>query len=367
MEQPRPEYYEEDEITLKELILKLQEFWKEIWKNKFLVIAVSGLFAIIMLAKAWVAPVTYPAKLTFMVNEDEGGGGMGGVASVLGQFGFGGGSSGQYNLDKLLELSRSRKIISMVLFEKIAMDGKQDYIANHIIDLYDFHENWEEDTTGLHGYYFIHDDTDAFARFENSALKSVYAKVVGNAESKIEGIVGSGYEEDTGILHLFSNSLSEELSIAITKILYEKLSKFYIEKTIAKQEQTYQIFKLKVDSIQAVLNSAQYNLLKFDDTNRMLTLQQYSFKKLQLQQEVQKMIMAYGEVYKNLALSEFALKSKTPFITTIDEPIGPITGERESKIKAIVIGGFVGGFLIILFLIGRKIFRDTMTDKKQII
>jgi hypothetical protein len=355
-------YREEDEITLKELILKIQEFWGEIWKHKFLVIAISALFAGFMFINAWSKPVTYPAKITFMVNEDGEGGGFGGVSSILGQFGFGGGRGGKYNLDKLLELSRSRKIVSMALFEKINIDKKEDYIANHIINLYKLHEQLEKDNKGLKNFYFKHSNINTFSRPENSALKSVYLKTIGNTELGIAGIMKNGYEETTGILHLSCNSLSESLSIDLTKILYKKLSKFYIEKTIAKQEQTYQLFKTKVDSIQTILNNTQYNLLKFDDSNRALTLRQYSFKKQQLQQEAQKMILAYGEAYKNYELSEFALKSKTPFITIIDEPIPPIKGNRESKIKAIIIGGFLGVFLIVVFLIGRKITQDAMNN-----
>lgn len=357
---PSQAYYEEDEITLKELILKIQEFGREIWNKKFLVIAISALFAGIFFIKAWVVPISFPAKVTFMVNEDEGGGSMGGMSSILGQFGFGGGGGGKYNLDKLLELSRSRKIISMVLFEKISIEGEQDYIANHIINLYGFHEKWANDESGLKQFYFKNSDVENFSRPENTALKPVYTKMIGNVEFDIKGIVSSGYDEATGILNISANTVSESLSIDITKILYEKLSVFYIEKTVAKQEQTYRIFKEKLDSIQTILNNAQYSLLKFDDSHRGLMLQQYTYKKQQLQQEVQKMMLTYGEVYKNLELSDFALKNKTPFITTIDEPIAPIRGVKESLIKSLIIGGALGFFFCSLFIIGRKILKEVM-------
>ena len=169
--------FESDEITLKELILKVREYWREVWKNRFLVLLISALFASIFLWRAWIAPVVYLAELTFMVNEDEGGG-LGGVASILGQFGLGGGSSGKFNLDKILELSRSRKIVSQVLFEEIEVDGKVDYIANHIIDEYAFHEDWEDDTKGLKDFYFINGEFEEFGRVENRALKLVYTKVI---------------------------------------------------------------------------------------------------------------------------------------------------------------------------------------------
>ena len=46
--------------------------------------------ATILGIRAYHQPNTYNAKLTFMVNEDEGGG-VNGIGATLGQIGFGGG------------------------------------------------------------------------------------------------------------------------------------------------------------------------------------------------------------------------------------------------------------------------------------
>ena len=63
-----------DEITLKELILLIKEYWGVLWGKKWYIIIaglVGGLiFGIIEYRK----PVTYTAELTFMVNDNEGGG-----------------------------------------------------------------------------------------------------------------------------------------------------------------------------------------------------------------------------------------------------------------------------------------------------
>jgi uncharacterized protein involved in exopolysaccharide biosynthesis len=126
---PQQEYYQDDEITLKELILKIQEYWQEILKNWKLIFLIIIPFVAFFLIKAFLTPATYSAQLTFMVNEDEGGGGFGGVSAILGQFGFGGGGQSSYNLDKILELSRSRKIIQMALFEKVNIDGKKGLLS----------------------------------------------------------------------------------------------------------------------------------------------------------------------------------------------------------------------------------------------
>lgn len=355
--QPQLYNMEEDEITLKELILKVQEFfWEAVrywWIIALFVIPIIGF----MLYRAFTTPPTYRATLTFMLNEDEGSG-MGGVSAILGQFGLGGGSRGKVNLNKLLELSKSRRIVQMALFEKVSIKGENDFLANHIIFKYDYHEKWKENTTELKGFLFSHDSIPSFSRVENNVLKRLHQHILGTPNT--ESLASTSINDDSGIMTLLTNTNHEELSICLAEILYQKLSKFYIDKTIEKQQKTYELFKAKTDSIQQALDNTQYRLLRFKDTNRSLTLRQYEAEEIKLQQEVQKLILAYGEAYKNLEVADFSLKSSTPFIQMIDLPIAPIKPKKESKLKALLMGFFLGGFLGLIFVFGRKVIRDTM-------
>ena len=77
-------YLEEDEITLKELILKVKEFFQEVLKNWLLVVLITLPFVLYFFYQAYKMPITYTSELTFMMNDDEGGGlgGLGRVAFV---------------------------------------------------------------------------------------------------------------------------------------------------------------------------------------------------------------------------------------------------------------------------------------------
>ena len=108
-----PPYYEDDEITLKELILKLQEFVRELWNNKWQVIVIAGLVSALFLARAFMAEATYTSSLTFLVSsnnksrtsvDQE-------LAAILGY------NVVNYELAKIVELARSRRIINPALFE----------------------------------------------------------------------------------------------------------------------------------------------------------------------------------------------------------------------------------------------------------
>ena len=55
--------YEDDEITLKELILKIKEYIHEVWVNKMITIIFILLLFSFFMYKALVTPTTYSANL----------------------------------------------------------------------------------------------------------------------------------------------------------------------------------------------------------------------------------------------------------------------------------------------------------------
>ena len=354
--------YVEDEIKLKDLILIIQEYFNELLKNWLWIILITIPFILFFLNKARKTPVTYPATLTFMVNEDDGGG-MGALGGLAASFGFGGAAS-EHNLDKMHTLLKSRNIIQQALFKKEEISGKEDFFANHFLTEYQYYKNLEEDPSNLREFRFTNNKFDEFSRVDNVVLKTIYGKIIGNPRKGIEGLMSSSINEDTGIMNMKFKGATEELSIKFVKCLFDKLGQFYIDKTIEKQKQTYEITKTKVDSLRDGMNSAQYRLLKMKDTRRNLTLRQYEAEELKLQRQVQVMILVYGEALKNQEMADFSLKSKTPFIQTIDTPIPPLNpskGFMDYIINAII-GGLLGGFIAVTFFLGRKIYRDAMNE-----
>ncbi len=354
-------YTEEDEITLKELILKIKEFFGEVIKNWLIIALITIPVVLYFFYQTYKTPITYTSELTFMMNDDDGGG-LGGLGGLAASFGLGGGGGSEFNLEKMLSLLKSRNIIQQGLFEKVEIDGKVDFFANHIIEEYNFYEKWEE-SESLKNFMFRNDRINDFSRVENQGLKSIYSFVIGSA--KIKGMLSSNINEDTGIMTLKIESTDEDLSIKFLNSLFNKLSAFYIDKTIEKQKATYEITKNKADSLLGVMNYVQSRLLKLKDTNRNTTLNQYRSEELKLERDYQISLIAYGEALKNKEIADFSLKSKTPFIQSIDLPIPPLSPNKTiiTYIKQIIIGGILGVFLAIAFIIGRKIYRDTMQSE----
>lgn len=350
-----------EEVTLKEVILKAKEFFWEIVKNwKILFLIILPIVAISFYL-AYSAPVEYSSELTFMVNDDdEVSGGLGGLAASLG---FGGGGGGDYNLAKILSLLKSRNIIEQALFEKQTIEGKEDFFANHIIELYEYDERWEKgDKEDLIDFRFSTDSVNNFGLVENRILKQLHSHLVGNKDSGVKGILIGSVDDFTGIMTIRVSTVHEDLSIEFVKTLFEKLRKFYVDKTVEKQETTYKIVREKVDSLRDGLNSIQFQLLKFKDSQRNLLLRQYEAKVARLETQSRIMGVAYAEAVKNKEAADFTLKTKTPFIQTIDTPIPPLQPSKNTNtyIKSIIIGFLLGLFCAVFFIIVRKVLRDIM-------
>ncbi|MCZ2100778.1 MAG: hypothetical protein LC107_04480 [Chitinophagales bacterium] len=354
--QPPP--YQEEEITLKELIEKLIEYWKELWSKKWWIILIAIPFIAYFGYKAIKTPVIYEAPLTYTLND--GGGGAGGLSSILGSFGLGKG--GKVNLDKIVELSKSRYILHRVLFTSIPLDtfgGREDFIANHLIKLHNLDEEWTNKTQDYTGFSFKSDSIPAFDNKELRALKMLYGKVVGGKNVK-DPIFSNSYNEDTGILTISAKTMDEELSIAFSKLAFDELKQYYIQNVSKGNENTFEFVKMKTDSIFSLLRAKEFQLSHFDDSHRNLADPNLLTQRKLLETEILKLKAMYAEITKNQEIADFSLTAGMPDITAIDEPFPPLESKGASLIIELIKGALMGGLLAAGFFIARKVILDAM-------
>ena len=266
---------------------------------------------------------------------------------------LGGTAGGKYNLDKILEVSRSRRVLQMALFSTYQIEGQSDLIANHLLRHFDMHDEWEKDTTGLKDFMFTRSDPNLFNKVENKVLKSLHSLL--NGSEKREGFYQTSYDEDTGIMKLRVETPIEELSIALVDTIYAKLTSYYVHSALEKSQSTYDVMRSKTDSIAKALASVEYQLAEHIDKNKNIySALQGQLKQTRLSTEVEQLRIMYSEALKNLEYADFTLRSKTPFITLLDNPIAPIQPNSKSKLIALVIGLILGTTVGVTFVVARK-------------
>ena len=348
-----PDQSQDDEVTLKELILKVKDYYGEIKRN-WKIMAVFVTFGLLVqVYRVLTFKKYYNATVTFMVNDAKGPS-MGGV---LGQLGGLMGDK-EEKLDKILELARSRKMVGKTLFQKGTINGKEDFYANHIIDIEQLQDRWAKDTI-LNGFSFKEGKIADFKNADNSALLGIYKQIVGG-----EGVKDPLYEassnKKTGILTFSIKTRSEALALQLSEAFFRSLSEYYVESSTRKERETYAILKTKKDSIERILNNNDVVSAQRDDQSNSLvsSIDKVPAKRYSRNNVI--LTALYGEIVKNSEMADYALKSSTPFVTIIDEPIPPLKPTKMGWISSAIIGLIIGGFLGALFVIGRKIYREAL-------
>lgn len=352
-----------DEISLRDLILKISSFIREVIRYWYIP-AVCILLALAYQGYQYIKfePI-YPARITFSVDEDEGGSSSG-LTGILGQFGLGSVRPSRYNLDKILALSKSRRVIEHCLFSKNIIDGKDDFLANHLIREYNLNHPARADAPES-GFYFTHDSLSAFVRQENEMLLSLFNFIIGPPDDPKKALISADYNEDTNIMSIDVSTTGEELSLALANRMFESLSEYYVNKAIEKQTNTLLVITAKKDSVLAVLKSAEYQLANFKDSNRGLLMRTDQISELRLHREITALSAMYAEVLKNTEVADFSLRNKMPFIQVIDAPLSPIEPTKLSLLRKLMIGILIGGLIGSVLVLGRKVFMDIMADNRH--
>lgn len=365
-------YHKDDyqEITLKDIILKVLEYLKYLLSNWKPIILFAFVLGILFAVLASTTPIKYSEKLTYMMDEKSGESlpGMDLIGNLFGA------KNQDTNLGKILELFASRNIIHKTLFDTISIDGKNDFIANHILDKYTveelvgdykalgfyYLEKWPKRLLANPDFRFSSSDTDSFGENENLYLNLIYNLVNGNPNARIPRLLSSELDEDSGIMTISMKSDNQDITLGILNNIYIRLSDFFIEKSIEKQQKTYDIMKEKRDSVIGVLKTVEYQLADFKDSNRNLETVKGYLKELRLEREVAIHNVMYAEVVKQLEVTDFSLKNKTPVVQVIDFPRRPIIPTVVSWKVAFVKYSMLGGVLMSILLMGFKFFKDVM-------
>jgi hypothetical protein len=304
---------------------------------------------------AYTAPVNYDAPLTFMMNDNKGGGI--GAGAILGSLGLGGGEGGGGKASKLLQLGKSRKVLGKVLFDSAMINGKTQLLADHIIDIYDYDQDWEENAQ-LKGFRFGEGMPLKSNVAGNKVFKILYRKMRGEDED--EGLISLSIDESSGLSDLRANSLDPELSVVLVNQIFRELSEYFVATSVSGKKETLTELRERADSVKTALNIAEARLARFEDRSSQILLRQNTIKGQELNREVFILSSMYGEIVKNRETAAFLLANEKPAFNLIDSPLEPLSPSQESWTMALIMGGVLGGVLSCIILFFSKLVRDAM-------
>ena len=345
-----------DEISLKELIQKIQEwiaYLKTQWK---LIIGIAAIGGIIGFVYASFQKPSYLATTTFVLEEDKaGGGGLGGALGLASSFGLdlGAGGGGLFTSSNIIELMKSRLVVEKTLLNPVQVSGKEISLADYYIQFNELKEAWAKKPKLVNISFPVNADRTKFSLEQDSILQTISAGLTKN------NLVIAQKDKKVSIISLTVKTESELFSKLFCEQLLKETSDFYIETKSKKSRLNVDILQHQADSIRAELNSAITGVASASDNvynlNPALNVKRTPGTRRQV--DVQANTAILTQLVAQLELSKVSLRKETPLVQLIDRPILPLEKEKLGRLKSLVLGGFLAGFLIVLYLIFSNLYK----------
>lgn len=345
-----------DEITLKELLLKAKE-WYTFLLSQWKTIALAGIIgALLGLGYSFYKKTIYTATLTYALEDGKSSGGLGSALGLASSFGLdlGSTSGGAFSGANLMELFKSRAMVEQTLLAPITQNNKTISLAEMYIQDKKWREKWEKKPKLKDIKFLPNTDRAKFTRIQDSIFGVIYNDLSKNAltvEQKDKKVAIG-----TITMKATNEYFAQQFNLALTKTVTD----FYIETKSKRAKENMDILVRQTDSIRGELNGAITGVAVANDNtfglNPALNVKRVPSARRQV--DVQANTAILTELVKQAELAKVTLRKETPLIQVIDQPILPLPKEKFGKVKGILLGGILAGFLTILGLIVRRILKE---------
>ena len=352
MQEPNNLY--NNEIPLKDIILKIKEFKIELLSKWKFIFIISFSFTVIGVLYVMTKQTTYEAELNFVIENNSGDGTLGKYSGLASQFGFdvGGGISTTFSEGNIIELLTSRRVVEAALLSEISIDGKKDLLINYYIDFNNYREKWVQKNPEIKTLVY-NQDRSRFTLFQDSILALAWKHL---AEDKIK--VQSGIESN--IISVSCQSENELFAKVLVEELVSELIDYYTYTQTAKARHSLNFIQNRADSVLNELKTAEMSYARHKDSNFGVMRAEGLLEGLRLKREVEILNVMYGEIIKHLEISKVTLLNERPLINVIDSPRFPLEEVYFSKYISIFLFVFSGAILASIYIIITFILRKAL-------
>jgi hypothetical protein len=357
------------QISLKELIFKLQEWYRYLLSKWFIIVGFVLLGGGLGFANAYIKKPIYTATTTFVLEGGESGGGLSqyaGLASMAG-IDLAGGGGGIFRGDNLLELYKSRTMIEKTLLSPSESDSGM-LIIDQYIAINKLREAWDKNPK-LKGLQFLNSSlyhTQVKTELKGTRLRdSILGIVVADINKNYLNV--AKLDKKLSIIKVDVKAKDEVFAKAFNDELVKNVNAFYKQTKTKKSLDNIAILQHKTDSVRKVMNGAIYSAAAVADATPNLNPTRLAqriapVQSSQFSAETNKVIL--GALVQNLEMSKMALLNETPLIQVVDKPIFPLEKEKVGKAKTMMLGGLLFGFLGIFYLVIRSTLKRIMSEKE---
>lgn len=346
--------YRQDEISLKEVILKFKTLLSYLKKRGLVIVffSILGLgFGIIF---SIFSKTKYVGQLIFVLQNVNTGSALNAYIGIASQYGIdlsGGGGSGVFEGDNIMEFLKSRLMIEKALLSPIIVDGRKMSFAEYYIDFNSMRDSWKGKPELLNIHYPLDIERSKYSIAQDSLLGSMYRSLLK------KNLVIEKKDKKLGFISVSCSTTDEKFSKFFIEQLVREATQFYVDTKIGKTKSNVDKLQAQADSMELQLNRKTYSVAKYQDINQNPARQISNVPSIIESRDKFVLETMYGEIVKNLELSKIALAQETPIIQIIDKPILPLEKKRIGLLTGALIGAMLGAFLIIFYLLLRRSFK----------
>ncbi len=352
------EINDKSEVTINELLGNAYIYIKYVLSKSVLIISAIVVGVLLGLLISIVKKPIFESTLTFALKEESLN--ISDALGLAGQFGFdlGAGSGDAFKGQNVLELFKSRLIVVQTLLSPINFNGKTQSMANAYILINKLHQS--ESNKSLYPKINFEIDEINLSRKQDSVLNIIYESII-NGELSI-----NQKDKKALIFNLEVHSKNELFAKIFTETLVDNVTKFCIESKSKKASYNLNILEHQVDSVRKELNRALSGVALVSDQtvglNPNLNVKGISSANQEVEVKINTAILI--ELIKQEELAKVAIRKQTPLLHIIDKPILPLKNDSYSKTKSSLIGGFLAGFIVIIFLVLRKYIKSSLISNE---
>lgn len=284
-------------------------------------------------------PVTsYSASFSFVLSTETKSSGLTGLASQFGLEMGTGGSENIFSGDNIVELFKSRKMVSYALMHEV--EGQNQTLIELMIK-----KLYPQDVKAL--LPFPTDPTKFSAK-----QKAMYERMI----STVLGSFNVAKKDKRLIFYLISASSPDpDVAYYIAKYMLDQTSLFFIETKTKVATRSLELLTKEADSISALLGYMFRSTAEMSDRTYNINpsiLAQRSGSQLNAAKATA-LTTAYGEVMRNLEIAKINIQKETPLFQVIDEPVLPLKPQTTAATSLVVRALFGLVFMVILLAFER--------------
>ena len=350
---------QDEQISLKDIILKIIAFKNLIVKNWFIILLFGAIGGGLGYLKDYLnkEEVKYTASTIFFLETSQpqtDRGGLGAFLPMQVQQ-----SSGLFSGNNLNMLINSTDFLEKVLLKEVDVFGKKVILANYFFEKAktkeDLEREAEEKKEKMPPQYtnLAHNNRTKLSPEDIKSLTVVVAKAAGS--TTLLPLEGSSF------MQLEVETANDTLSKIYSDVFMESLKDYYMETKTGKLYTAVEKQKAIVDSLRYLLQSNDANLARIQEKNQQITIFESSkVDESRATRKNQLLTETYREQEMALSRLKFQTYQETPLFKITTPQRLPILPNKDTMGKSIKPGIFIGMFLCLIFIVIRNAVRAVL-------